>query len=96
MTELLALGLDLPEIVATVTANPAKMLRLSDQIGTLVPGRAADVSVLEVLHGAFTLTDNSGEIVVTDRMIVPRFALRAGRRFDADSPLIPEPVRLAA
>ena len=29
-------------------------------------------------------------------LLAPAFALRAGRRFEADSPLIPAPVRLAA
>ena len=96
MSELLALGVPLPEIVATVTSNPAKMLGMADSIGALAVGREADVSVLEVLRGRFELRDNSGERVETTDMIVPCFALRAGERFDAASPLIPAPARLAA
>ena len=96
MTELLTLGMALPEIVATVTANPARMLRMSDTIGTLLPGREADVSVLEVLDGRFELRDNSGARVAAPQMIVPVFALRAGERFDAASPLIPAPMAVAA
>jgi dihydroorotase len=92
MTELLTLGLTLPEIVATVTTNPARMLKLEHEIGTLAPGRAADVSVLEVLTGRFTLSDNSGEQVTADRMIAPVFCLRDGMRHDADSPLVPMPL----
>ena len=60
MTKLLALGMTLPDIVATVTSNPAAMLGLSDRIGSLHPGMEADVSVLDVLDGAFELADNSG------------------------------------
>lgn len=33
MSELLALGLTLEETVATVTANPAKLLKMEDEIG---------------------------------------------------------------
>jgi dihydroorotase len=96
MTELLTLGMTLPEIVATVTSNPASMLNLTDSIGSLQPGREADVSVLEVLPGRFTLRDNSGESVTAREMIVPAFALRAGKRFDPVSPLVVPPALLAA
>jgi dihydroorotase len=96
MSELLALGLELNEIVATVTANPAKMLRMEDRLGTLQPGYEADISVLELLNGRFKLSDNSGVEVITDRLLRPDFCLRAGRRFDADSPLVPAPVEVAA
>ena len=96
MTKLLALGMTLPQIIATVTGNPAAMLGLSDSIGSLQVGREADISVLEILHGTYDLSDNSGEHVTTTEMIVPAFTLRAGRRFDATSPLIPAPTLLAA
>ncbi|MFZ0847357.1 MAG: amidohydrolase/deacetylase family metallohydrolase [Pseudolabrys sp.] len=92
MTELLALGMLLPEIVATVTSNPAIMVRMQDQIGTLKAGREADVSVLEILNGRFKLSDNSGVEVVTDKLIRPVFCLRAGVRHDSDSPLIPDAI----
>jgi dihydroorotase len=92
MTDLLTLGMPLAEIVSTVTINPARMLKLEHEIGTLAPGRAADVSVLEMLSGRFTLSDNSGEQVTADRMIVPAFCLRDGIRYDADSPLVPMPL----
>ena len=96
MTKLLALGMTLPQIVATVTSNPAAMLRMGDSIGSLQVGREADVSVLDVLDGRFELADNSGEKVVSSGMIVPVFALRAGRRFDVTSPLVPAPMAVAA
>lgn len=89
MTELLTLGLPLEDIVATVTSNPATMVGMSDEIGSLQVGRAADVSVLEMLNGRFKLFDNSGVEVITDKLIRPAFCLRDGTRFDSDSPLIP-------
>jgi dihydroorotase len=96
MTELLTLGMPLPEIVATVTSNAAIMLRLQDEIGSLQVGRVADVSVLDLLKGRFALMDNSGETVVAPEMLAPCFALRAGKRVAADSPLVPKPTQLEA
>ena len=96
MTKLLALGLPLTEIVATVTSNPAVMVGMADSIGSLRPGMAADVSVLDVIDGRFELRDNSGEVVVSPQMIMPGFALKAGRRFDVVSPLVPPAVQMAA
>lgn len=96
MTELLALGLDLAEVVATVTANAAKLLRMEDALGSLDVGRGADVSVLDVLKGRFLLSDNSGAEVVTDTLLRPAFCLRGGMRIDADSPLVPPAIEAAA
>ena len=92
MTELLALGMTLEEIVATVTSHPAMMVNLENEIGALKVGRTADVSVLEVLNGKFKLSDNSGVEVVSDKLIRPVFCLREGVRYDSDSPLIPDAI----
>ena len=96
MTKLLALGLTLGEVVATVTSNPAIMLGMADRIGALQPGMEADISVLDLLDGQFELRDNSGDSVVSRQMVVPAFALRGGTRFDVSSPLVPAPVQVAA
>lgn len=92
MTELLTLGLTLEDIIATVTANPAVMINRSEMIGSLQAGREADISVIELLNGRFKLFDNSGVEVVTDRLIRPVFCLRNGKRYDSDSPLIPDAI----
>ena len=96
MTELLALGLELEEVVATVTANAAKLIRMEDDLGSLAAGREADVSVLDVLKGRFVLSDNSGTEVVTDTLLRPAFCLRGGMRHDTDSPLVPPTIEAAA
>ncbi|HEY0526006.1 MAG TPA: amidohydrolase/deacetylase family metallohydrolase [Stellaceae bacterium] len=96
MSELLALGMRLGDVVATVTTHPAAMLRLEDEIGALAPGRAADISVLDLRSGNFELRDNSGETVRTSQMIAPYCAFRGGRRVDSDSPLVPAPAAVPA
>lgn len=95
MTELLTLGMGLVDVVRTVTSHAARALGMEREIGTLRKGRAADVSVLDVVPGRWELRDNSGETVIADRAIVPRFVLKDGVRFDADSPLLPPPVPAA-
>ncbi|MGQ4273753.1 amidohydrolase/deacetylase family metallohydrolase [Terrihabitans sp. B22-R8] len=92
MTSMMALGIPLEDVVPMVTKNPAEMLGLSDRIGALKPGYAADVSVLHDDRGRFLLRDNEDTQVISDRLLRPAFCLRAGKRFDADSPILPQAV----
>lgn len=92
MSSMMALGLSLEEVVPMVTAHPAAMLGLSDRIGALTPGFAADVSVLHDHRGRFLLRDNEDTRVVAERLLQPAFCLRAGKRFDADSPILPQAI----
>ena len=92
MTSMLALGMDLTHVVRMVTINPAEMLRMADEIGTLRVGREADISVLSDERGRFLLQDNEGTKVVAERLLQPVLCLRAGRRYDADSIVLPKPV----
>jgi dihydroorotase len=92
MTELLALGLSLPQIVPMVTTNAAAMLGMQDTLGTLRVGAIADVSVLADDRGRFRLSDTDGNEVIADRMLRPLFCLRAGRRHDAAAPILPQAI----
>jgi len=90
MTELLHLGVSLDKIVAMVTSTPARVLGMRDEIGSLQPGMAADISVLKVETGRFRLSDNSGAIEICEQLLRPEFCLKSGVRHDADSVFIPE------
>ena len=96
MTELLALGVSLEDVIPMVTSHCAEMLRMTDEIGTLKQGVGADVTVLEELTGKWTLVDNSRTEVTTEKMLVPAFCLRDGVRYDADAPILPQPALIAA
>jgi len=89
MTALLACGVPLEKLVPMVTSNAAAMLGLDDEIGALRPGVVADVTVLADERGRWVLRDNEGTRVSTERMLRPLFCLRAGKRFDADAPILP-------
>ena len=92
MTSMIALGLSLEQVVPMVSTNAAEMLGMSDEIGSLAIGRAADVSVLHDDRGRFLLRDNDNNRVVAERLLRPAFCLRAGQRFDADAPILPAAV----
>ncbi len=96
MSKMLHLGLSLTDVVASVTSNPAKMLGMADRIGTLAPGREADISVVDLLEGAFELADNSGVSVTARRLFQPDFCLKAGAFFKANSALVPPAMALHA
>ena len=44
------------------------------------------------MRGRFRLSDTEGTEVITDRMLRPLFCLRAGRRYDAAAPILPQAV----
>ena len=92
MSSMLALGLTLEQVVPMVTSNPATMLGMADEIGALRAGMAADVSVVADQCGRFVLRDNEGTQVIAERLIEPVFCLRAGNRYDADAPILPQAV----
>ena len=76
-----------------VTAQPrADDPGSASEIGaTDSPATAADVSVSwDDLRGRFILRDNEDTKVVAERLLRPAFCLRAGKRLDADSPILPQ------
>ena len=92
MTELLMLGLSFSSVVAMVTCNAAEMIGMSGELGTLARGRAADVSVVDRVAGAWELRDNNRVVETAEEIVVPRFVLKDGVRYEPDSPLLPAPV----
>jgi dihydroorotase len=92
MSSMMALGIPLEDVVPMVTSNPAQMLGLTDCLGALKPGFPADVSVLFDDRGRFVLRDNENTEVIAERLLRPAFCLRAGKRFDADSPILPQAI----
>ena len=61
------------------------MIGRTDELGTLAPGRSAEVSVLRIDDGDAELSDGY-ETMVATRRLVPVGCLRAGRWIEADSP----------
>jgi dihydroorotase len=96
MTELVALGVPLVEVVRMATENAAIMLDLENEIGALSVGMPADISALRIIDGNWTLIDSEQVTRKAKQLIHPEFALRAGKMHRADSPLLPSVDAMAA
>jgi dihydroorotase len=96
MTELLALGVALPEVVRMTTANAATMLDLDRKIGALSVGMPADLSLTRLLDGDWTLVDSERVTHKARQLLHPELAVRGGKVHRADSPLLPNFVPIAA
>ena len=88
----MALGLTLEQVVPMVTTHPAAMLGLADTIGSLRPGSAGDVTVLNDLRGRFALRDNEHNEVIAERLLQPAFCLKAGKRHEAVASILPQAI----
>ncbi len=100
MSKLWALGMDLADVVKRATLNPALILGEADEIGTLAPGSRADIAILDLAEGRWTLSDSTGEALVVDRRLVPGTVLREGREITPNRRLLrdvcPPEMRAAA
>jgi dihydroorotase len=78
MSKFLHLGLSLDEVVHMTTTAPARVLRGAADLGTLAPGAAADVTLLERQEGRFDVEDAVGEKVTLRERLVPAGVIRDG------------------
>jgi len=78
-TKFLHLGLPLAEVVRKATAAPAAAIGMADEIGTLRPGAAADVTLLRLAGGDWPLTDTHGRTEWTGERLEAVSVVRAGR-----------------
>ncbi len=84
MSKIWALGVPLADVVSMTTVAPAAVIGRSDELGALVPGRPADVSVLRIEEGNASLSDGF-EVLDVGRRLVPVGCLRAGAWIEADA-----------
>lgn len=75
----LHLGMGLDDVLARVTAAPARAMGMAGRIGTLQAGAAGDAVVLDLEEGAFPLVDSHGEQRMAERRLAPKTVVRAGR-----------------
>ncbi|MDD4875879.1 MAG: amidohydrolase family protein, partial [Dehalococcoidales bacterium] len=79
MSKFGALGLDLKQIIAMATINPARVLGEESRIGSLKPGMEADISILELLSGKWKFQDAEQQIIEADKLISPNVTIKAGQ-----------------
>ena len=81
---MLALGIELEQIIECITVAPARAIRIDDHAGSLAVGRPADVSVMKIEDGDFEVEDCEQQTRRTDRRILPVMAFKHGVRYDCD------------
>jgi dihydroorotase len=96
MSEMLAIGLPLNHVVAMVTSNAAAMMRKSDTMGSLQPGRVADVSILKMTSGRYNFADGAGNKFTGTKRLKPLVTMRKGKLYEPVSDLLPAWIRQAA
>jgi dihydroorotase len=84
MTRFLGLGFTLAQVVTMCTANPARAIGAEDRLGSLVVGRQADISVLDLREGDWTVYDSLGAGLEVARAVVPTLTVKRGRVFMPD------------
>jgi dihydroorotase len=79
MSKLLALGLELAEVVQMATTHPAAVLGEAERLGSLRPGHQADVTLLALDEGEHVFKDMAGETRTGRLRLRPHLALKAGK-----------------
>src|SRR5262249_57151711 len=81
MTRFLGLGFTLPQVVTMCTANPAKAIGAGQRLGSLIAGRQADISILELRDGDWMVYDVLGTGLRVSKAVVPFLTAQRGREF---------------
>ena len=86
LSKFLALGMTLPDAIARATSRPAAAMGRRD-LGSLMPGSAADISIFDLQEGAFTFRDVSLVERIGSKRLVNTMTWIDGKPL----PLVPDP-----
>jgi dihydroorotase len=84
MTRFLGLGFTLEQVVTMCTHNPATAIGADDRIGSLSVGRQADISILRVEEGDWTVYDVLGASLKVRKAVMPALTIKGGKVFAAE------------
>ncbi|AJY73494.1 amidohydrolase/deacetylase family metallohydrolase [Paenibacillus beijingensis] len=82
MSRMLALGFDLPTVIDMVTAKPASLIGLSDEIGHLETGKEADITVFAIESGRFEYKDPWGTSRMGDKKLKAKYCIKSGEAIE--------------
>lgn len=78
MNKFLALGFSLAEVVRMATYNPAGVIGLQQELGTLAEGTTADVTILEEVEGRWRYLDSQGQSLEGTKALQPVLCFKDG------------------
>ena len=84
MGRFMALGFSLEDVVRMSTHNPADLLGVADDLGTLGEGTTADISVLEVCTGTWWFRDGNAEWLQGSQALRPILTFKSGEQVSPD------------
>ena len=84
MNKFLALGFSLTDVIRMSTYEPAGIVGMQQELGTLAEGTIADVTLLEQTTGDWTYTDSQGERLTGSMALRPVLCFKGGRQFSVD------------
>jgi dihydroorotase len=81
ITRFLGLGFTLEQVVTMCTTNPAKAIGVDERLGSLAVGRQADISMLRIEEGEWTVRDVLGASLRVTKAVMPALTLKRGEVF---------------
>ncbi len=82
MAKLMALGFSLNQVIEMATANAAKLLGRSAEMGTLHVGQPAEISVLKIDDREWRAIDSQKGTIPAHQTITPVFAVRGNTIYE--------------
>jgi len=76
MAKLMALGFSLIQVIEMATANAARLLGRSNELGTLRVGEVANISVLKIEDREWQAVDSQKGTIPAHQAILPVYAIR--------------------
>ena len=84
ITRFLGLGFTLEQVVTMCTSNPAKAIGAEGRLGSLATGRQADISILKIVEGDWTVYDVLGASLPVRQAVVPVLTVKRGDLFQPE------------
>ena len=84
MGRFLGLGFTLEQVITMCTANPARAIGQHERLGSLMVGRQADISVLDIRQGSWVVFDTLGDSLQISQAVVPLLSVKRGKLFEAE------------
>lgn len=79
MSKLMAMGMELTDIIRAVTQTPAELMGMSKEIGTLMTGAWADVAILRVENCPVVFEDVKMQTYRGETLLCPQMTIKNGQ-----------------
>lgn len=88
LSKFLHLGMTMPEVIRRATSEPARILGMDDEVGTLRIGAWADLALFRLIEGRFPLYDQTETMREARHLLVNTLTLVGGRPLERRGPLM--------